>query len=87
MKKQRSMPSFNARAARRDAVVRPPKAGSAAGLRDVHEYCDRGVSSSKAKRPGLESIMADARRDESPCSSSGIRPRRTKHQEVPSNCR
>jgi len=26
------------------------------------EYCDRGVSGSKAKRPGLDALMADARR-------------------------
>jgi DNA invertase Pin-like site-specific DNA recombinase len=28
------------------------------------EYCDRGVSGSKAKRPGLDAMMADARRGE-----------------------
>jgi DNA invertase Pin-like site-specific DNA recombinase len=30
----------------------------------VREYCDRGISGSKAKRPGLDSMMADARRGE-----------------------
>ena len=30
----------------------------------VHEYCDRGISGSKAKRPGLDAMMADARRGE-----------------------
>jgi DNA invertase Pin-like site-specific DNA recombinase len=28
----------------------------------VREYCDRGVSGSKAKRPGLDAMMSDARR-------------------------
>jgi DNA invertase Pin-like site-specific DNA recombinase len=28
----------------------------------VREYCDRGVSGSKAKRPGLNAMMSDARR-------------------------
>jgi len=28
------------------------------------EYCDRGISGSKAKRPGLDAMMADARRGE-----------------------
>ncbi len=30
----------------------------------VREFSDRGVSGSKAKRPGLESLLADARRGE-----------------------
>lgn len=30
----------------------------------VHEYCDRGISGTKAKRPGLDAMMADARRGE-----------------------
>jgi DNA invertase Pin-like site-specific DNA recombinase len=34
------------------------------GFEVVHEYCDRGVSSSKARRPGLEAMMANARRGE-----------------------
>jgi DNA invertase Pin-like site-specific DNA recombinase len=34
------------------------------GFEVVHEYCDRGVSGSKAKRPGLDALMADARRGE-----------------------
>jgi DNA invertase Pin-like site-specific DNA recombinase len=34
------------------------------GFEVVHEYCDRGVSSSKARRPGLDAMMADARRGE-----------------------
>jgi len=34
------------------------------GFEVVQEYCDRGVSGSKAKRPGLDSMMADARRGE-----------------------
>ena len=34
------------------------------GSEVVHEYCDRGISGSKAKRPGLDSMMADARRGE-----------------------
>jgi DNA invertase Pin-like site-specific DNA recombinase len=28
----------------------------------VHEYCDHGISGSKARRPALDSLMADARR-------------------------
>jgi len=32
------------------------------GFEVVHEYCDRGISGGKAKRPGLDSMMADARR-------------------------
>ena len=32
------------------------------GFEVVHEYCDRGISGSRAKRPGLEAMMADARR-------------------------
>ena len=34
------------------------------GFEVVKEYCDRGISGSKAKRPGLDSMMADARRGE-----------------------
>jgi DNA invertase Pin-like site-specific DNA recombinase len=34
------------------------------GFEVSREYCDRGVSSSKARRPGLEAMMADARRGE-----------------------
>jgi DNA invertase Pin-like site-specific DNA recombinase len=30
----------------------------------VREYCDRGISGSKSKRPGLDAMMADARRGE-----------------------
>jgi DNA invertase Pin-like site-specific DNA recombinase len=30
----------------------------------VHEYQDRGISGSKARRPGLDAMMADARRGE-----------------------
>jgi DNA invertase Pin-like site-specific DNA recombinase len=36
------------------------------GYQVVREYCDRGVSGSKARRPGLDSMMADARRGEFP---------------------
>src|SRR5271155_647110 len=32
------------------------------GFEVIHEYCDRGVSGSKAKRPALDAMMADARR-------------------------
>jgi DNA invertase Pin-like site-specific DNA recombinase len=32
------------------------------GFEVVREYCDRGVSSSKARRPELDALMADARR-------------------------
>lgn len=31
------------------------------GFEVVREYCDRGISGSKAKRPALDSLMADAR--------------------------
>lgn len=34
------------------------------GFELSREYCDRGISGSKAKRPGLEAMMADARRGE-----------------------
>jgi DNA invertase Pin-like site-specific DNA recombinase len=34
------------------------------GFQIVREYCDRGVSGSKARRPGLDALMADARRGE-----------------------
>ena len=34
------------------------------GFEIVREYCDRGISGSKAKRPGLEALMNDARRGE-----------------------
>jgi DNA invertase Pin-like site-specific DNA recombinase len=34
------------------------------GYEVTREYCDRGVSGSKAKRPGLDAMMADARRGE-----------------------
>jgi DNA invertase Pin-like site-specific DNA recombinase len=34
------------------------------GFEVVREYCDRGNSRSKAKRPSLDSLMADARRGE-----------------------
>jgi len=34
------------------------------GFEVSREYCDRGVSGSKARRPGLDAMMADARRGE-----------------------
>ena len=34
------------------------------GFQVSREYCDLGVSSSKARRPGLDAMMADARRGE-----------------------
>jgi DNA invertase Pin-like site-specific DNA recombinase len=34
------------------------------GFEVVREYTDRGISGSKAKRPGLDAMMADARRGE-----------------------
>ena len=34
------------------------------GFEIIREYCDRGISGSKAKRPGLEALMNDARRGE-----------------------
>lgn len=34
------------------------------GFEVVHEYTDRGISGSKAKRPGLDNMLADARRGE-----------------------
>jgi DNA invertase Pin-like site-specific DNA recombinase len=34
------------------------------GFEVVREYCDRGISGSKAKRPGLDAMMAGARRGE-----------------------
>jgi DNA invertase Pin-like site-specific DNA recombinase len=34
------------------------------GFEVSREYCDRGVSGSKARRPGLDAMIADARRGE-----------------------
>jgi DNA invertase Pin-like site-specific DNA recombinase len=34
------------------------------GFEIVREHCDRGISGSKAKRPGLDALMSDARRGE-----------------------
>jgi len=34
------------------------------GFEVVREYCDQGISGSKARRPGLDAMMADARRGE-----------------------
>jgi len=34
------------------------------GFEIIREYCDRGISGSKTKRPGLEVLMNDARRGE-----------------------
>jgi DNA invertase Pin-like site-specific DNA recombinase len=34
------------------------------GFEVAREYCDRGISGSKARRPGLDAMMADARRGE-----------------------
>src|ERR1019366_1560703 len=34
------------------------------GFEISREYCDRGISGTKAKRPGLDAMMADARRGE-----------------------
>lgn len=34
------------------------------GFEVVREYCDRGVSGSKARRPGLDAMLNDARRGE-----------------------
>jgi DNA invertase Pin-like site-specific DNA recombinase len=34
------------------------------GFEVVREYCDRGVSGSKTRRPGLDAMMTDARRGE-----------------------
>jgi predicted site-specific integrase-resolvase len=34
------------------------------GFAVTREYCDRGISGSKARRPGLDSMLNDARRGE-----------------------
>ena len=34
------------------------------GFEVAREYCDRGISGSKAKRPGLDAMLADSRRGE-----------------------
>jgi DNA invertase Pin-like site-specific DNA recombinase len=34
------------------------------GFEVSRDYCDRGISGSKARRPGLDAMMADARRGE-----------------------
>ena len=38
----------------------------AQGFEVTREYCDWGISGSKARRPGLDALMADARRGSSP---------------------
>jgi DNA invertase Pin-like site-specific DNA recombinase len=40
------------------------KLASQRGFEVSREYCDRGISGSKARRPGLDAMMADARRGE-----------------------
>ena len=40
------------------------KLASQKGFEVTREYCDRGISGSKARRPGLDALMADARRRE-----------------------
>lgn len=40
------------------------KVAAQRGFEIVREYTDKGISGSKAKRPGLDSMMADARRGE-----------------------
>jgi DNA invertase Pin-like site-specific DNA recombinase len=40
------------------------KVAAQRGFEVVREYTDRGISGSKAKRPGLDAMMADARRGE-----------------------
>ncbi len=40
------------------------KVAAQRGFQIVREYCDRGISGSKTKRPGLDVMMADARRGE-----------------------
>ena len=34
------------------------------GFEVSREYCDRGISGSKSRRPGLDAMMADGRRGE-----------------------
>jgi DNA invertase Pin-like site-specific DNA recombinase len=40
------------------------KLAATRGCEVSREYCDRGISGSKARRPALDSMMADARRGE-----------------------
>lgn len=40
------------------------KLASQRGFEVSREYCDRGISGSKSRRPGLDAMMADARRGE-----------------------
>ena len=40
------------------------KVAAQRGFQIVREYCDRGISGTKTKRPGLDVMMADARRGE-----------------------
>jgi DNA invertase Pin-like site-specific DNA recombinase len=42
----------------------PRKLAAQRGFEVSREYCDRGVSGSKSRRPGLDAMMADARRGE-----------------------
>lgn len=43
------------------------------GFEVVREYTDRGISGSKARRPGLDAMMADASRGSSSVIGRGTR--------------
>ena len=52
------------------------------GFEVVHEYEDRGVCGKKARRPGLDALMADARRKKVlGRAGGGIRPHCEEHSE------
>ena len=56
------------------------------GFEVVHEYEDRGVCGKKARRPGLDALMADARRKKFCCRAGrGFRPHREEHSELLAN--
>src|SRR5215470_13746872 len=53
---------FDSRPARRVTALRSEELAAQRGFEVVHEYEDRGVCGKKARRPGLDLLMADARR-------------------------
>src|SRR5438132_6930483 len=52
------------------------------GLEVVKEYADRGVSGTKARRPGLDALMLDARQRKFSVVLV-VRPRGEEHQALP----
>ena len=60
---------------RRVAVVDLRQMAAARGYEIVHEYSDRADAERSASRPGLDALLADARRQKLRCGDGcGIRP-------------